>query len=260
MLQLIRHRPTLLFLLTLGIPVVLLCWLYLANRDNRDALWNIVSQQCMVHYDAGQGPAPCIQVDEEKGVVVFKDRNGPLQYLLMPTMKVTGIESPLLLDASTPNYFEQAWQARHFMSDKQGSLVPDSDISLTVNSPYGRTQDHLHIHISCLLPEVKTQLLHHSDLFSANWQSLPGGLLGHDYSVKRITATELHQEGAFRILANGIPGAKQKMDRYGLAMVALANGDFLLMATERRLLKFNHASAEEIQDHQCRVLFPSNVQ
>ena len=44
----------------------------------------------------------------------LKDRNGPLQwYLLMPTYRINGTESPLLLDPLTPNFFWQAWRARH---------------------------------------------------------------------------------------------------------------------------------------------------
>jgi CDP-diacylglycerol pyrophosphatase len=44
--------------------------------------------------------------------VLLKDRNGPLQYLLMPTYRINGIESPLLLKSGTPNFFWQAWQSR----------------------------------------------------------------------------------------------------------------------------------------------------
>lgn len=32
------------------------------------------------------------------------------------------------------------------------------------------------------------------------------------------------------------------------------HGSFVLLATERNLLIFNRASAEEIQDHQCDIL------
>lgn len=41
---------------------------------------------------------------------------------------------------------------------KRGSDVPDSAISLTINSPTGRTQNHFHIHISCLRPDVRAKL------------------------------------------------------------------------------------------------------
>ncbi|EAA7192108.1 CDP-diacylglycerol diphosphatase, partial [Salmonella enterica] len=36
-------------------------------------------------------------------------------------------------------------------------------------------------------------------------------------------------------------------------MVRQSDGSFVLLATERNLLTFNRASAEEIQDHQCDI-------
>ena len=254
MFQLVRRSLCMrclcvLFFLIL-ITAAVLCYNYYANRD---ALWNIISQQCLPHHAMGEGPAPCARVDEKQGIVVYKDRNGPLQHLLIPSIKITGIESPLLLPSATPNYFEQAWQARHFMSEKYGAPVPDSDIALTVNSPLGRTQYQLHIHISCLLPLVKNQLVNQRDTISNQWQSF-GLLLGHHYQAKRVTAAQLHHEGAFRILAQGIQGTDQQMGHYGLAMAALGDGDFVLLATKRRLSDLNRASAEEIQDHSCKIL------
>lgn len=71
-----------------------------------------------------------------------------------------------------------------------------------------------------------------------------------------MTPGELAQQGAFRLLASGVAGASQQMGRYGLAMTALPNGDFLLLATERNLLRLNLASAEELQDHDCTLLQP----
>lgn len=43
--------------------------------------------------------------------------------------------------------------------------------------------------------------------------------------------------------------ADGRMGSFGLAMTPLPGGDFLLLATERSLLPFTLASAEEIQDH-----------
>ncbi|ECQ4454712.1 CDP-diacylglycerol pyrophosphatase [Salmonella enterica] len=39
-----------------------------------------------------------------------------------------------------------------------------------------------------------------------------------------------------------------------MAGVHQSDGSFVLLATERNLLTFNRASAEEIQDHQCDIL------
>ncbi|VTM60215.1 CDP-diacylglycerol pyrophosphatase [Klebsiella pneumoniae] len=38
------------------------------------------------------------------------------------------------------------------MSQRHGAPVPDNAVSLAINSRSGRTQNHFHIHISCLRP------------------------------------------------------------------------------------------------------------
>ena len=233
------------------IAVAAYCWLKPAHPD---ALWHIVSQQCLPNQQQNHNPAPCAQVDEQAGFVVLKDRNGPLQYLLMPSAKITGIESPQVLQPDTANFFALAWQARHFMADKLGKPIDDAAISLAINSEYGRTQNQLHIHISCLQPAVKARLAQLQRDFSESWQPLPGGLLGHDYLVRRASATELKQLGAFRLLAQGVEGADENMGSYGMAMTAMPGGDFLLLAVKRNVWQLNLASAEEIQDHSCQVL------
>ncbi|KAA9000126.1 CDP-diacylglycerol diphosphatase [Affinibrenneria salicis] len=248
-----------LFVLTPFLIVVAIAWVAYAwwKPAHPDALWHIVSQQCLPNQQTNHNPAPCIQVNEQDGFVVLKDRNGPLQYLLIPSAKITGIESPLLLAPHAPNFFARAWQARHFMADKYGKPIDDSVISLTINSEYGRTQNQLHIHISCLQPTVKHRLAQLADSVDQQWQSLPGGLLGHDYLARRISASELDQQGAFQSLAQGIDGARENMGHYGMAMTGLPGGDFLLLATRLSLLPFTRASAEEIQDHRCEILNPA---
>jgi CDP-diacylglycerol pyrophosphatase len=116
------------------------------------------------------------EVNLKGGYVLFKDRNGPLQYLLMPTYRINGTESPLLLDPHTPNFFWQAWQS-HIMSEQRGSDVPDSAISLTINSRSGRTQNHFHIHISCLRQMCARSWMRIGAI-SSRWLPLPGGLKG----------------------------------------------------------------------------------
>lgn len=252
-----RFKPRYLFSL---IPVLLILvalgYYFLRPTANPNVLWNFVSQQCVPNQQQHGRPDPCIEVNEKSGFVVFKDMNGPLQYLLMPTARVTGVESPLLLETSTPNYFEQAWQARHFMADKYGRPIDDSNISLAINSEYGRSQNQFHIHISCLLPDVKTQLGEEAGDIGYRWQPLPTRLKGHTYMARKVSPVELGEKGAFRLLAEGLPEARENMGHFGMAMVSLKSGDFLLLASQSNLLLFNFASTEEIQDHNCAVLNP----
>lgn len=238
--------------LLLIIPLALLAVAgYVHLVGHPDALRHIVLEQCLPGWRQGD-PAPCTRVSRD--AAVLKDRNGPLQYLLLPVIKINGIESPMLLDASTPDYFWLAWQARDLMSVKLGAPVPDGAIALTVNSRAGRTQNHLHIHISCLRRQVREQLDRSAIHVGARWQPLREHINGHRYIARRIGADELRRKSPFRLLADEVPGARAHMGRYGLAMVPLPDGDFVLLATERQLLRLNLASSEEIQDHRCRIL------
>ena len=69
---------------------------YWLHSGNPDALRKIVLQQCVPHQQQQQNPSPCAEVNLKGGYVLFKDRNGPLQYLLMPTYRINGTESPQL--------------------------------------------------------------------------------------------------------------------------------------------------------------------
>lgn len=227
---------------------------YWLNSGNPDALRQIMLQQCVPNQEQHRTPQPCVDVNPKGGYVLFKDRNGPLQYLLMPTYRINGTESPLLLDPLTPNFFWQAWQRRAIMSDKRGSEVADNAVSLTINSRTGRTQNHFHIHISCLRKDVRAQLDGDMAAISSRWLPLPGGLLGHEYLARRVTENELAKRSPFLMLAEEVPEARDHMGRFALALAQQSDGSLVLLATERNLLTLNRASAEEIQDHQCEIL------
>ncbi|QRG78989.1 CDP-diacylglycerol diphosphatase [Citrobacter sp. R56] len=227
---------------------------YWKFTGNPDALREKVLEQCVPNQRQHHNPAPCTEVNPEAGYVVFKDRNGPLQYLLMPTYRINGTESPLLTEPFTPNFFWLAWQARSFMSQKYGQEIPDSAVSLAINSRTGRTQNHFHIHISCLRKDVRAQLDDNMAKIGTRWLPLAGGLRGHEYLARRVTENELAQRSPFMMLAEEVPEARDHMGSYALAMVRQSDDTFVLLATQRNLLAFNLASAEEIQDHQCDIL------
>jgi CDP-diacylglycerol pyrophosphatase len=227
---------------------------YWWHSSDRDQLRGISIGQCVPHQRDSHLPTPCVQANLDAGYVLLKDRNGPLQYLLMPAYRINGIESPLLLQSHTPNFFWQAWQSRGVMGKTRGSPLPDSALSLTINSRTGRTQNHFHIHISCLRSDVRQRLDQEASRISSQWLEFPGGLRGHRYLARRVTDAELVQRSPFLMLAQEVPDARDHMGRYSLAMAQQADGSFVLLATQRDLLTFNRAFAEEIQDHQCDIL------
>ncbi|OAT15434.1 CDP-diacylglycerol pyrophosphatase [Buttiauxella noackiae ATCC 51607] len=193
-------------------------------------------------------------MDLQSGFVLLKDIHGPLQYLLLPTTKMKGMESPELLQAKTANFFWLAWQQRNFMSLRRGSPVPDDVISLTINSTSGRTQNQLHIHISCLRPDVRNQLNQYAKTLNNGWQDFPAPLAGNKYIARKVSEAEFVQRSPFILLASQVPQAREHMGSYSLAMAKLADGEWVILATERNLLHLNLASAEQLQDHSCELL------
>ncbi|MGL4859769.1 MAG: CDP-diacylglycerol diphosphatase [Enterobacteriaceae bacterium] len=232
--------------------------------NNRDILWDKVHNQCVPAYQNQDIYAPCSLVDENGHYVIFKVdvNNDKYQYLLLPTDKITGVEDKQLLSADTQAWFYQAWSARALIAEKLDRKIKERDISLTVNSINARTQDQLHIHISCLSPDIR-KVLDKIDLTRSGkgWQVVPQKLKGHTYSFRKLTLQQLKQDNLFQ-WANGRALAEGKQMRYTtLAVVNMDKNNFLLLASFGD--QHQPVAAEALQDHTCSIVrdnthFPEN--
>ena len=78
---------------------------------------------------------PSLQCHPEHGDAVLKDRCGATHYLLIPTARRTGVESPELLRDDEPDYFGDAWAARDRVIAASGrSDVRTDELGLAINS------------------------------------------------------------------------------------------------------------------------------
>ncbi|MEJ0018842.1 MAG: CDP-diacylglycerol diphosphatase [Acetobacteraceae bacterium] len=221
-------------------------------RADPDALWYIVNEQCVPDQQQFRSPKPCTLVDLGAGYVVLKDRVGVAQYLVMPTARISGIESPEILAADSPNYWEAAWQARRYVADALNrSSMPRETISLAINSIHGRTQNQLHIHVDCTRPEVIAALRSHAGNLGPAWTKFPVKLSGHDYMAMRIERADLAGSNPFLLLADGIPNARADMGPYTLVIAGMPEG-FVLLAGRASGIT-NRGSGEELQDHACAI-------
>jgi CDP-diacylglycerol pyrophosphatase len=216
-----------------------------------DALWYIFSEQCVPDQQQFHSPKPCELVDLDSGYVVLKDRVGDTQFLVMPTARIGGIESPEILAAGAPNYWDDAWRARHFVEERAHHALARDAISLAINSLDGRTQNQLHIHVDCVRPDVRAALRDNAGAIGPTWAPFPIKLSGHDYMVMRLAQSELTQANPFVLLADGIPGARGDMAHYTLVVVGVPGG-FVLLAGRATGIT-NRGSGEELQDHACAV-------
>ncbi|MEJ0066521.1 MAG: CDP-diacylglycerol diphosphatase [Caulobacteraceae bacterium] len=162
-----------------------------ARAADPDALWNVVSGQCVPNQQARQDPGPCVSVDLAGGYAVLKDQSGATQVLVIATTRITGIESPALLDPAAPNYWADAWAARHDVEQFAHREIPREDVALAVNSIYGRSQDQLHIHVDCIRPDVRDALNTAIDRIGPKWAPLDVSLAGHRYKAMRIAGEDL---------------------------------------------------------------------
>jgi CDP-diacylglycerol pyrophosphatase len=241
--------------------IALLAFAGTAPAADPDALWKIISEKCVPNEREYGQPAPCALVDlnagEAKGYVVLKDRVGDTQYLLMPTAKITGIEDPAVLAAGAPNYFADAWRERHFTVTAAKRDLPRDELSLAINSMYGRTQNQLHIHIDCPAPATRDAIQKNLAAIGDSWAPFPEPLAGHPYRAIRVSGEDLDGFDPFKSVAADIPGARAAMGSQTIVVIGetFANDKpgFVILAGMADLATGDTGSGEELQDHSCAL-------
>ncbi|GAB6853864.1 CDP-diacylglycerol diphosphatase [Asaia astilbis] len=240
--MLIRHpagRAVALVGAALGLAVSAYAGTVIHKDHDPDALWKIVHEKC------AKGAKPCAVYDALRGIALLHSIEGRGQYLLIPTDKVTGIESAAVLRADQPNYFAQAWSYRDRVSASYGLPIPERMLSLAINSSKGRSQNQLHIHLDCLVPEVRAVLDRNDGRIGPNWSILPEPLNGHHYRALYLATLNA---SPFLILAATLQHPETEMGNHTLVLAPLDEGYVLLDDTAQGL---DRASGEELQDHAC---------
>jgi len=245
----------------IAVAIVLLGTAPSGHAADPDALWKIVHQQCIPDQQQQGDPTPCALVDlqqgDAKGYAVLKDIVGATQYLLIPTARVSGIESPLLLDPGAPNYFADAWLERGYTERAAQRPLPREAISLAINSAFGRSQDQLHIHIDCVRADVRAALQRQLAAIGDSWAPLAEPLAGHPYRAMRVLADALDGTNPFVLLADGVPGARTAMGEQTIVVLGaeFAGGrpGFIILTDHVDSATGDKAGGEELQDHDCAL-------
>jgi CDP-diacylglycerol pyrophosphatase len=220
----------------------------------------VVHDLCVVDIRTIGLPAPCAKVDLAGGYAVLKDLRGRTQMLLIPTQRVSGVESPLLLGHGLPNYFALAWRNRSLFEHRAGRPVPREDIALAINSVPGRTQNQLHIHIDCIRPDVRAALAAAAPRLGPWWSAPDLVLAGRRYRALRLEGEALTAD-PFALLA-ALPTARADMADETLvvagALLGAGRPGFILLSRRGDPAKGDPGSGEELLDHSCRVLSPAD--
>jgi CDP-diacylglycerol pyrophosphatase len=196
-------------------------------------------QACLV---AAEPVPPCTEVDRARGFVVIKDDSPdkPDAWLIVPDHEVTGIEDPRALRPPVVQFWTYGWEvARELLASR-----PAAETGLAINSKQGRSQNLLHIHISCVLPEVRDALAHAA--IGPDWAPEPFVVFrGQTYNARKVASLE--PSPFLRLLE--LPGARERMAEQSLAVIGSAEGGYFLLtdSTESGVV----AETEALLDQDC---------
>ncbi|HWZ47265.1 MAG TPA: CDP-diacylglycerol diphosphatase [Herbaspirillum sp.] len=224
---------------------------------NPDKLWEIVNQECVPNMDAHNDPAPCRLVDRQRGFIILKDIVGAGQFLLIPTRRLSGIESPELLAPDAPNYWAYAWEQSHLVGAALGKNLARDQIGVEINSAAARSQLQLHIHIDCLRADLPQLLRTHQADAPDRW--LPLMLDGHQYWIMRLTSSTLGDTNPFKLAAAINPDAHNAaaMAAQSLLLTGAHFGDgsegFYLIDMPVNFDRGERGNAEALLDHSCSL-------
>jgi CDP-diacylglycerol pyrophosphatase len=225
----------------------------LQPNAGRDALRQVVQNQCLQNWKQHKEPSPCERIwisspePDSPGYALLEDRKGGAHYLLIPIQTFSGTESGELLDPELPNYFAQAWNGRDLLDKYVGHVVPRTAVGLAINSARARDQDQFHIHIECLRPEVFDALHGAAAQITGKWS--PVTVMGSTYQAMRISDPSLETARPFELVAQLSPDARHHLGTYTMLIAGMQYADGAGFA----ILTSTGPTAELLLDSGCTV-------
>ncbi len=225
---------------------------------NRSGLWVVVHDICLPAYQRIGVAFPCAEVNIanglDRGFAVLRTPSSAAHVIVVPTTRISGIESPALLNKNAPNYWEAAWEARRFVEEGARRSLPRDKIGMAINSAASRSQGQLHIHVACVAPAVADFLRRHQAEIHGAWSFLGSALLGHRIAAMKVEADSLAHVEPFKVLARGFPSGRFSIGSHTLAVIGATFADgrtgFYLLTNDPGASRRN-ISAEALLDERC---------
>jgi len=191
----------------------------------------------------GQGPL--------SSYAILREPMADQRTIFSPLAEIAGIEDPRLLLPDAPNFFAMAWNERALVVPEERDQW--DDVALAINASVNRTQDHLHIHMGCLAPNVSTAL-DTAKVSSVEFRRLSVKLQRTIYWVRFFPADHLSDLNPFKLVADGVFLANRFM---GGVTIAVVGGErdgkrgFFILANTMGPKPDHYASAESLIDPKC---------
>jgi CDP-diacylglycerol pyrophosphatase len=216
------------------------------TADNSgNVLWRL-AQQCASDLSSDSGCRTYTKNGKQEYVIIQdNDRSKPQGYLLIPVARVTGIEDSQVFAAPFLDLWESAW----LWSEKYPGKPP-SRTGLAINSVIGRSQNQLHLHISCVLPDVAKTLARTK--ISANPARPTSLKLGPHQNIYWAVAVPTLEgmNSPFEIVHGIAQANKTHMKDQSVLVVGSQKGDrYYILDTTANGANLGHA--EELLDQTC---------
>lgn len=208
-----------------------------------DTLWALA--QCCER--SLTGDVGCRVYDKKDDYVIIKDNSvrKPQSYLIIPTKRVTGIEDGLITQAPVVDFWQYGWaQSRTYPG------YPPADTAMAINSAHSRTQNQLHIHISCVRPAVR-KALDQAEIGVFPAKPVTLRLPPHDNLYRAVKLTSLSGEQSPFLVFQADPAVRDHMADQSIAVVGSSiAGQYFALDTQ--VDGANPAHAEELLDQTCQ--------
>ena len=225
-----------------------------AQSPDRGLLWRVV-QLCAANARLTGGSFPCLDVSLAGGFAVVRAPLDTTHVVVVPTVRLPGIEAASLQASDSANYFADAWGARHFVEDRAPRRLERSDIGLAINSLPGRSQDQLHIHVDCLARTAREALKTHAADIGSTWSRLRFELHGERYWALRVASADLAGVNVFRLAAEGLHVTEADLARMTIVVAGTRSDQgrdgFYLLATLATSSRRMDGHGEFLLDNSC---------
>ena len=232
-----------------------------ASAAHPNALWHVVHDLCVRDRKITGLPAPCIRVNLHEGYAVVPDLRTAAQLLVVPTRRITGIEDPQLLEPGGPNYWQFAWDTRGLLAERLGDDLARDDVAMAVNAIPGRSQEQLHIHVSCIRADVADELKSAASNVGESWA--PITLNGETWRAREVLGEDFGETDPFKLLASSDAATAATMGRQTLVVVGAQLNDrtpgFYLLTRAADPATGYSGHGEFLLDKHCRVLRAKSI-
>lgn len=238
-----------------------------ARAETRDLLWG-VTQACVLNHSLTGAAFPCLAVETahgvDRGFAVVRAPKDKTRIVIVPTVRTPGIEAKRLRGSGAPNYFQDAWASRRFVSGELAMQPSRGDLAMAVNSQGGRSQDQLHIHVACVRADVKRRVLEQRQRIRTDrWAPISVRPSAPSYAARWFERDDLSGINLFDQAAQGLKVDPDDMD--GVTIVVLATeadarrGAGFIVMTRKKRTEADQPHGEGLLDPACTPFRGSRV-